>query len=133
MAYGPICTSSATVDPSTTLTQTRVRGPMRESRISVRGPITASWATTVAPARMVPGSMRASCPISTSASIVVVAGSTIVTPLRMCPSAIRWRSSRSAAASPMRSLMPVVSSACGAATTATRRPPAMATATRSVR
>ena len=61
---------------------------------------------------------------STSASIHVVAGSTIVTPARIQPRLTRSRSRARAAASCARSLMPRISSASAATTAATGRPAA---------
>ena len=106
---------------------------MRLARMWAFGPITASCAMTVGPSRIDQGSMRASCPISTAASIRVVAGSTTVTPLRMCASTMRLRMRSSAAARATRSLMPIVSAASSASTMRTDRPSATAMATRSVR
>ena len=72
---------------------------MRESRISVRGPDHGVLGDHRRSSQDGPRLDAGVLPISTPRSIVVVAGSTIVTPLRMCISAICWRSSRSVAAS----------------------------------
>jgi hypothetical protein len=95
--------------------------------------MTASSPIDEAPPRTVHGSIRASWPMLTVASMNVLSGSTIVTPARMWSSAIRARMSRSAAASWTRSLIPIASSGRGAATTLTGWPSAVARPTRSVR
>ncbi len=72
------------------------------------GPITASAPMLVAPSSWVPGSTVVSWPMLTSTSTQVVAGSTMVTPARMCASQTRRLSSRPTAASCTRSLTPSV-------------------------
>ena len=70
--------------------------------VSIRvlwGPIVEPAPTTVAPCRAVPGSMRASGAIETSASITVLAGSTIVAPASIRTSEMRRWASVVAAAS----------------------------------
>ena len=73
------------------------------SVIVVIGPTTQRSPTVVAPRSSVDGSSTVSGPMRTSTSICVVAGSTIVTPARMCASWMRrWASARTRASSTRR-------------------------------
>ena len=65
---------------------------------------------TLWPVMVVNGWITVSWPIETSASMNVLFGSVIVTPLVIKPSRILWRITRSAWASCRRSLMPRISS-----------------------
>ena len=67
----------------------------------------------VAPRRTQPGSIVASAAISTSASIQVAAGSTIVTPASMWRCAMRRRASAAASARSARWLTPRLAAGSG--------------------
>ena len=93
---GPTVASAATSQPVRYEWTTVARSPTLESIRVVIGPTAAPDPMLVAPRSVVPGAIVASGAISTSASIQVALGSSIVTPARMC--AVRIRRLASSAA-----------------------------------
>src|SRR6266581_7331464 len=96
---GPTWTFCASVDRSTCARSIRQASPMIESRICANGPMTQSSPIVDSPEIKLNGRTTVSRPMCTSASINVVAGSVMVTPLVINESRIRWRITRSASAS----------------------------------
>jgi hypothetical protein len=88
-ANGPIETPAPTVELRHTARSTVAPAPTVVSVSDVCGPITASASIEVVPCRSTDGSSVASAAIVTVASTHVVAGSTTVTPARMCASSRR--------------------------------------------
>src|SRR5215471_3541541 len=85
-ANGPIVTSAPIFACRHTARSTVAPGPTVVSRSVVCGPITAPAATAVVPCRSTDGSNVTSRSSVTPASTQAVAGSTTVTPARMCAS-----------------------------------------------